>query len=208
MAGKVVQAGYNVIAERYLQARNRDSADVQALSQLTARLPANALLLDAGCGAGLPITARLVDAGHRVVGVDFALAQLALARTNVPGAAVVCQDLTQLGFAAGVFDAVCSYYAIIHIPRERHEGVLAGFHRLLKPGGLVFLCLGAQSIDDDFDNDYFGVRMYWSHYDAPTYLALLPRLGFKVLWAETIADALDGDQPLSGHLFVLARKLA
>ena len=204
--GTVVRAGYNKIAAAYLRARRQDSADVQALARLTDVLPPGALVLDAGCGAGLPIAARLAAAGHRVVGVDFALAQLALARRNVPGGAFVCQDMTALGVAPAVFDAVCSYYAIIHVPRQAHAAIFAAFHRALKPGGYAFLCLGAEDLDDDFDEDYYGARMYWSHYDAPTNLALLAGAGLVVEWSAFIADSLGDTPPQTGHLFALARK--
>jgi SAM-dependent methyltransferase len=201
-----VRAGYEQIAPAYLGARGRDTADVRALARLLERLPADALVLDAGCGAGVPITALLAEAGHRVVGVDFAVAQLALARAALPSGAFVCQDLTALGLAPTAFDAVCSYYAIIHVPRREHRGILAAFHRALKPGGYAFLCLGAADLDDDYDNDFFGARMYWSHYDAPTNLALLRDVGFEVLWSAFVADELEQVDPAVGHLFVLARK--
>ena len=70
--GATVQAGYNTIAAAYLRARTTASPDVLALDQLLTRLSLGAWVLDAGCGAGLPIAARLAAAGHRVVGVDFA----------------------------------------------------------------------------------------------------------------------------------------
>lgn len=205
--GATVQAGYNTIADAYLQARTTASPDVQALEQLLTRLPPGAWVLDAGCGAGLPIAGRLAAAGHRVVGVDFALAQLALARANVPGAAFVCQDLTALGLRPAAFDAVCSYYAIIHVPRESHAGILAAFHRALRPGGYAFLCLGAADIADDYDDDYFGVPMYWSHYDVPANLTLLREAGFDVHWSQFISDSLGDSPPDAGHLFVLAQKV-
>jgi len=183
-----------------------ESADVRALDQLLNALTPGSWVLDAGCGAGRPIAARLAAAGHRVVGVDFAVAQLALASHNVPEGAYVCQDLTALGLAPAAFDAVCSYYAIIHIPRQEHAGILAAFHRALRPGGYAFLCLGAADLDDDYDDDYFGVRMYWSHYDGPTNLALLREAGFDVLWSQFVSDSLGDSPPAAGHLFVLARK--
>ncbi len=202
-----VRDGYERVAEAYLADRRQVAPDVAALSQLTARLAPGALVLDAGCGAGLPIAAQLAEA-YRVVGVDFSARQLRLAARHVPAALLACQDLTRLGLAAGAFDAICSYYAIIHIPRAEHAGILADFHRLLRPGGLAFLCLGAEELDDDYDDNYFGARMYWSHFDAPTNLALLRRAGFDVLWSQVIADSLGGEAATGGHLFVLAQKPA
>jgi len=154
-----VRDGYNRAAAAYLAARPITSPDIRALDHLLQRLPPGALVLDAGCGAGVPILARLAER-YRVVGVDFSTAQLGIARERVPAAALACQDLTHPGLAAGVFDAVVSYYAIIHIPRELHGEIFAALHRLLKPGGLAFLCLGAEDLADDYDDDFYGVRMY------------------------------------------------
>lgn len=203
--GETVRAGYEKAAEAYLADRRQVAPDVAALRQLLSRLTPGSLVLDAGCGAGLPI-AHLLSRAHQVVGVDFSTRQLALAASNVPTAALVCMDLTRLGFAAGVFDAVVSYYAIIHIPREQHAGILTDCYRLLRPGGIAFLCLGAVDLDDDYDDDYYGARMYWSHYDAATNLALLSEAGFTTRWSAIISDSLGGEAATGAHLFVLAQK--
>jgi SAM-dependent methyltransferase len=198
----IVKTGYNTIAEAYLAARSADSEDVRLLDDLMGRLPPQARILDAGCGAGVPI-ARLLSRSFRVVGADFAEAQIRLAAGLVPEARFVCQDITALGFPDAAFDAICSYYAVIHIPRREHEGIFRVFHRLLKPSGLALLCLGAEDLEADIVQDYLGARMYWSHYDAATNLRLIQGCGFKKVWSRVVADA---SSPGSGHLFVLAQK--
>jgi SAM-dependent methyltransferase len=113
----------------------------------------------------------------------------------------VCQDITGLGFADDSFDALCSYYAIIHIPRHEHGALLADFHRILKPEGLALLCMGAADLPDDTEDEYQGARMYWSHYDGDTNLQMLRECGLEILWARLVVDP-DGSG--GGHLFVLA----
>jgi SAM-dependent methyltransferase len=198
----IVRRGYNRIAEQYLASRTQDSEDVQLLHRLTDQLPQGARILDAGCGAGVPI-ARKLSERYDVVGVDFAATQVKLACKLVPKAHFECQDMTALTFPDGIFDAVCSYYAIIHIPRESHERVFRQFFRVLKPDGLALLCLGASNVEADFDEDYHGVKMYWSHFDAETNLKLLERSGLETMWSKLVVDA---SWPTSKHLFVLARK--
>jgi ubiquinone/menaquinone biosynthesis C-methylase UbiE len=199
---KTVKEGYNVIADRYLAERTRDSADVRLLEDFMGRLPAHAHVLDAGCGAGVPVS-RILNERFRVTGVDFSEAQIELARKNVPEAEYVCQDMTQLDFGENTFDGITSYYAIIHIPREEHPSLLANFHRMLKPGGFALLCLGAEHLIDDVDENYLGARMYWSHYDSETYLKMMEEIGYKILWSKIVADeTCEG----AGHLFVLAQK--
>ncbi len=199
---KIVKAGYNTIPDAYLAMRGTDSEDVQLLDELIRRLPVDARVLDAGCGAGVPI-AQLLSRHFQVVGVDFAEAQIELARQLVPQAEFVVQDLTDLNFDDATFDAICSYYAIIHIPREAHAAIFRQFYRLLKPSGLALLCLGADDLEDDIVEDYLGVRMYWSHYDVETNLNLIAASGFELIWSRVVADATS---PGSGHLFVLVQK--
>ena len=199
---KTVKEGYNAIAHRYLAQRTPDSEDVRLLNEFMERLPANAKVLDAGCGAGFPISQRLSE-HFQVIGVDFSEAQIALARKNVPNAQFLCEDMTKFNFPENTFDGITCYYAIIHIPREEHAPLLANFHKMLKPGGLALLCLGAEDLIDDIDENYLGTPMYWSHYDSETYLKMLHNCGFSILWSRRVADeTCEG----AGHLFVLAQK--
>jgi len=199
---KTVKEGYNAIADRYLATRTRDSEDVRLLSNFIERLPANARVLDAGCGAGIPISQMLSEHFH-VTGVDFSEAQIELAKKHVPNANFICRDMTKLDFPENTFDGICSYYAIIHIPREEHQSLLANFHRILKPSGFALLCLGAEHLIHDIDEDYLGTRMYWSHYDIETYLKMLNDCDFSIIWSKRVAD---GTCEGAGHLFVLVQK--
>ncbi|HZD09923.1 MAG TPA: class I SAM-dependent methyltransferase [Candidatus Binatia bacterium] len=200
---RLVRAGYNVIAPDYLAARTTGSADVNLLERFMAMLAPGALVLDAGCGAGVPVT-RLLQQRFRVIGVDFAETQLRLAKRLVPQADYICQDLTALGFARNSFDALCSYYAIIHVPREEHEALFRRIYGLLKPGGLALLCLGAQDLPSGFEDDYFGSRMHWSHFDARTNREMLEAAGLQIVWSELVPDS----HPSGGkHLFTLTQKM-
>jgi len=199
---EIVRKGYEAIAAKYLAARSEDSADVPLLQELVQRLPSGARVLDAGCGAGVPITRRLSES-FSVTGVDFSEAQIRLARQLVPRAQFVLQDITQLSFPDGSFDAICSYYAIIHIPRKEHRAILRNFYRMLRPSGLALLCLGADDLERDVEDNYLGSRMYWSHFDSETNLRILRETGFDLIWSKMVADV---SSPGSAHLFVLVQK--
>ncbi len=198
---QIVRDGYNRIARQYLATRSADSDDAQLLYDLLARLPRGARVLDAGCGAGVPIT-RLLNEQCAVIGVDFSETQLTLARTLVPKAQLVCADIAALSFAHESFDAICSYYAIIHVPRDEHRQLLADFQRMLKPHGFTLLCMGNGDTSGGTEQDWLGAPMYWSHFDAETNLQLLRDAGFAIIWAQTVSDMLDAN---AAHLFVLAQ---
>ncbi len=168
----LVKTGYDAVAVQYATLRSKNSDDVRLLQELIDRLPEGAKVLDVGCGSGVPIT-RLLNQHFEVTGIDLSETQIELARQAVPQARFICQDMTELAFPDTSFDAICSYYAIIHIPREEHRQLLLNFHRMLKPNGLALLCMGAGDLPGDTEEDWFGVRMYWSHYDGGTNMKML-----------------------------------
>ena len=199
---ETVKAGYNNIAVRYLAERTVDSEDVRLLDDFIELLAPHAKVLDAGCGAGVPISRSLAE-HFDVTGVDFSETQIELAKKNVSNAKFLCEDMTRLKFREGTFDGICSYYAIIHIPREEHQLLLLNFYHMLKTGGVALLCLGAENLVNDIDENYLGARMYWSHYDSDTYIKMLNECGFSIMWSRYVKDSTcEG----AGHLFVLAQK--
>jgi SAM-dependent methyltransferase len=199
---KLVKNGYNAIAAEYLTTRNDTSEDIQLLHELIQRLPKEAKVLDAGCGAGIPV-AKILSEYFDIVGVDFSEEQIKLAKKHVPQAKFVCHDIVTSDFPNDSFDGICSYYAIIHIPREEHAKLFQNFHRMLKPGGFALLCLGADDLKEDYVEDYHGSPMYWSHFDAPTNIKMLEEAGFEILQSKLVTDS---TYPASKHLFVLGKK--
>jgi SAM-dependent methyltransferase len=201
----IVRAGYDVVSDRYLAERPADGADVAMLDGLFMRLPQHARVLDAGCGAGVPVMQHLVERGIETVGLDFSAPQLELARERVPGARAVQGDLTLLPFPDASFDAVVSYYAVIHVPRTEHASVFAEVHRVLRPGGLTLLCLGAEdNPGDDDPESWLGTRMYWSHFDAETNRTLVRAARLELIDDRVVPDPMGH----KGHLFLLARRAA
>ncbi len=196
---QLVKRGYNKIGTEYTASRRVDSEDIRELRQLVDRLAKGARVLDAGCGSGYPVT-RLFANAFQVIGVDFAEKQIRSAKEKVPDAKLVCADITNLPFRENTFDAVCSYYAIIHIPRRDHRKLLVDFGRILRPAGLMLVCMGAGDISEDV-SDYHGTQMFWSHYDKETNLAMIQEIGFDILWSQIIVE-----NQASAHLFVLAQK--
>jgi ubiquinone/menaquinone biosynthesis C-methylase UbiE len=197
-----VRAGYDRIAEQYLVAR-RVGGDARLLSRLVARLTPGDRVLDAGCGAGVPFMVELVAADLAVAGLDLSTTQLALARTRVPEAELVQGDLTALPYGDDGFAALVSIYAVIHVPRSDHPAVLAEFLRVLRPGGIGLLCLGARDLPEDDDPEsWLGAPMYWSHYDAATNLDLLGATGFVIEHHELVDDPMGHGR----HLFAFVSK--
>jgi ubiquinone/menaquinone biosynthesis C-methylase UbiE len=198
---KIVRAGYDKIATRYTATRTLISEDVQLLQLLVERLPTRAIVLDAGCGSGYPVTQFLAES-FQVTGVDFSDVQLRLAKTSLPDSAFVSAEIAKMPFKNDVFDALCSYYAIVHVPRHEHSKLLLDFHRILKAGGLALLCLGAGDLPED-NLDWLGTEMFWSHYDLQTNLEMVKESGFSIVLTKIVKDPID---LRSAHLFLLGQK--
>jgi len=180
-----VAEGYDGIAEHYLAAKNADDpVTLAALEALTVGLPSEAAVLDLGCGAGVPVT-RWLAARFRTTGVDVSARQVALARENATGAIVMQSDITALSLPTDTFDAIVSFYAIIHVPREEHLRLLADICQWLKPGGR-FLATWPMTAWEGEEADWegWGMPMWWSHFDAETNLTMLRQAGFHVASAD------------------------
>ena len=202
---ELVKQTYDLIAEDYSRGRFKEADDARFLAPLVERLAPDARVLDLGCGAGVPITRALAEHCD-VTGVDFSLRQLALARTQVPRARFVQADIVTCEFSPGSFDAVVSFFAIFHVPRENHADLFRRIQGWLKPGGYF---LATFALDDEAgytEGDYFGREMFWSNYGIDQYRRLLAETGFEVRDAGIIADDPATGVSPERHPVVFAQK--
>ncbi|MEZ4860546.1 MAG: class I SAM-dependent methyltransferase [Caldilineaceae bacterium] len=174
----LVQQNYDRCAAAYEAAR-RDTAHPE-LTVLIDRLPSPAQVLDIGCGAGVPVAQTLAQ--HFVVtGVDISAEQIRRAQNNVPNAQFIHSDIMALDFPAATFDAVVSFYAIFHLPREEHPELLRRIYTWLKPGGYLLATVTQFAEAAYTEDDFFGGTMYWSNYGLADYRHILQNLGFTIL---------------------------
>lgn len=149
---------------------------------VAATLPPHALMLDIGCGNGVPITQALIKAGHRVVGLDSSAGMLAYFHASLPGTPVVRGDARHFPFANSSFDGAISWGMMFHLTRRDQASVFAGMSRVLKPGA-PFLFTGAE-IDGVGDNDA-GITgtmngVTFRYYAVPSYEILANEHGFSL----------------------------
>jgi len=197
----IVSHGYDKVADEYLATRSEDDDEVKLLPDFINRLPEGSRILDAGCGAGEPIT-RILSQKFEVIGVDISRKQIEIARDLLPQCEFVWQDMTTLTYPDDHFDGIISYYAIPHVPREEHKGLLENLYRMLRKDGIALLCFATTDDPGTVVDDFFGVKMYWSSFDAGTNVEMLKDTGFSVVWIKLIFDDVTDEQ----HLFILAKK--
>ena len=167
---------YDLIAEWYPTDRGRTVGVAEALA-VAATLPVGSRILDVGCGNGVPLTEALVNAGHRVVGLDSSAGMLAFFRVNLPDTPAVRGDARRCPFTNDHFDAAISWGMLFHLPSHDQGEALASVSRVLKPGA-PFLFTAAEI--DGADNAGItgtmnGVRFHY--YAVPSYGALTAQHG-------------------------------
>jgi cyclopropane fatty-acyl-phospholipid synthase-like methyltransferase len=200
---QTVQAGYDELAADFGEWGERIEGDPweRFLEDLAARLPDGASVLDLGCGNGAK-TERLARR-FEVVGVDISEEQLRLARAQAPGATFVQSDFAELDVPAESLDAVTAFYSFVHVPREQHADLFARIKRWLKPGGL-FLASLSHLGGPGRTEEWLGVEMFFSGFDAETNSRLVREAGFELLVDELVwMREPEGD---AAFLWVLGRK--
>ena len=203
---QIVADGFDYIAEQHEKwASNiRVAERTKYTDVLLERLPKGAKVLELGCGLGLPTTEQLAKK-FAVTGVDISAQQIALAQQNIPVVQFIHADMTKLDFPKGSFDAVTAFYSIIHVPRQEHANLLSKIASWLRPGGLLVITMGANSIETQLNENWLGgLPMYWSNFDSETNRRLVEETSLNILSAiDETAD--EFDKPVT-FLWMIAQR--
>ncbi|MFP9062592.1 class I SAM-dependent methyltransferase [Natrialbaceae archaeon A-chndr2] len=194
-----VRRAYDDLADVYAAQRSEGGPSLAILTEFIDGLDEPTVILDAGCGQGTPVLARLTES-TTAVGLDFSREQLRLASQNAPESALAQADMTALPFEAGSFDAVVAYWSLIHVPNAAQPLMLEECARVLRPGGRLLVCDGttdwAGENPDWLDS---GVEMEWDIAGASTTRRQLEDAGFSITerWAISQDVESDGDEKVS-----------
>ncbi|MBF6329571.1 class I SAM-dependent DNA methyltransferase [Nocardia transvalensis] len=201
----IVAAGYDLIADRYLQWSDevRGDPSLRLLEELISRLPQRPAVLDLGCGAGTPCTALLAERGE-VTGVDLSARQLELARAAIPTVRFLRADMSTVEFPPATFDAVTAFYSITHVPRAQQGNLFRRIATWLRPGGLFLASLGAGAMEGTVP-DWLGTPMYFSSHAAATNRNLLAQVGLRVLIDEEVTMT-EPEGPVTFQWVIAARE--
>lgn len=197
----LVRRGYDALSYRY----RADDAGLGGyapwIERLLPLLPPAAAVLDLGCGCGVPVARVLAGAGHRVTGVDISEVQVSRARTLVPAARFVQADVTRAEFGDDSFDAIVSFYALIHVPVADQAGLLRRAGRWLRPGGWLLVTTGQDAWTGSHEGWLGGnATMHWSQADAADSRRWIRDAGLVITGEETIPEG------SSAHALFWARR--
>lgn len=208
-----VRQSYDAIADKYLDwTSNWPSPRERYTDKLLSLIGPSPTVLELGCGFGLPVTKRLVDAGAQVTANDISARQIELAQERCPhGTDFVVGDMTGLNFAENSFDGVAAFFSLFHLPREEQKGMLSKIRTWLKDGKGYLTCSVGTSDEEERRRDFLGAEMVWSNRTVDGWKALVEQVGLKVVEAEVIdaTDARDPNDPDYGvkFLWIVAKKV-
>ena len=135
-------------------------------------------ILDAGCGTGFNLNYYGAGAGRAVYGFD--LADAALDHVRKRGFRKIARaSITDIPFKSETFDIVFSFEVVTQTPYETHDMSLREMHRVLKPGGHLFIRVPAfmwlwSSHDEELEVRY--------RYTRDELARRLSNAGFFVEW--------------------------
>ena len=169
---------YDLIAEWYASARGVGPG-VPEVAALAASLDDGALVLDAGCGTGLPLTRVLLEHRCRPVGLDSSAAMLAHFRLNLPGVPAVRARLQGCPLADGTLHAVVAWGVMFHLDHREQREAVAEASRVLRPGGLFLFTSGDEHGSKDGE-PMNGVPFRYHSFSRDGYRALLGECGLSL----------------------------
>jgi cyclopropane fatty-acyl-phospholipid synthase-like methyltransferase len=189
------------------------------LSKLEAANINGARLLDIGCGTGRPVCWALATAGHDVLGIDISIAMVEAARERVPAARFEQVDMRDFIASAAeeYYDAVTVYFSMIAgVTQEEIRQLIAGVHRLIRPGGF-FVFASVPVPADKLQIKFMGRPVQVSNLGPQEAVEWIKKVGFQVEHEEVTkftpkgveADICTREEVWEElHLFVYSKKPA
>ena len=167
------------------------------LDRFLGLLPAQAKILDLGCGSGRPIAAYLLQHGHQLTGVDSADSMLEMAREHFPTQCWIEADMRSVELNQR-FDAILAWDSFFHLTPQDQRGMFTQFAKWSKPNAVLMFTSGPAA--GEAIGEMFGEALYHASLSQDEYRQLFAQHGFKVL------DMQAEDQDCAGHTVWLAQR--
>ncbi|KAE8365912.1 S-adenosyl-L-methionine-dependent methyltransferase [Aspergillus caelatus] len=128
---------FDDIAKTYEATFAHDPSLHQVIDQALDLLEPNSRVLDVGCGTGKPVSYRLAEAGHDVIGIDISQNMIDIASRQVKGAFTKV-DMTKYQ-PATKFHCIFAIFSLFNISRSQIHSMVSKFFEWLEPGGRLVL---------------------------------------------------------------------
>jgi len=169
-------AVYEKHARRWDKHRSRLLREKAWLKKFTQSLPSGASILDAGCGAGEPISRFLIEQGFSVTGIDSSESMIGICTARFPKEAWLVMDMR--GFLLDrQFDGIVAWDSFFHLKPDEQRNTLRRFSQYLSPGGALMLTVGHEA--GEVIGEVAGEAVYHSSLSPEEYKRILSSAGFQ-----------------------------
>ena len=157
------------------------------LAPLAQRLPAEAFILDVGCGSGRDLL-WMKKRGFDVIGFERSPGLAELARDNA-GCEVIEGDFETYNFDSILADAIMAIGALVHVPHKRFSRAFENITSAISDNGSVLITLkeGPGDLEDPDGRIFY----LW---EDPKARELFDTLGFKICdFSKSVSKTGSGD---------------
>ncbi len=211
---------FNQEGLKYEEAFGYDPGLHKNVLKLLDLLPANARVLDCGCGTGKPVSHLIAESGRQVHGIDLSPTMVELSRKQVPNGTF--EKANMLSYApSDKFDGVVASLSLFELTREELTALAHKWFQWFRPNGLLLIIVfGADDVETSpemWDSDgQCARRIGWTFMNRTVYITLFTKAGWNRLLEEAgfsiVHTETDMFVPAAAgcdtepHYFVLARK--
>ena len=175
---KNVYKVYDKIGSWFAENRYAVLEEKGYLDNVLDRLPANASILDLGCGSGKPILEYLISQDVKVLGVDASEQMLEIASANFPSTRFIQKDMRKLDLDEK-FDAIIAWHSFFHLPVSDQPGMFSIFRHHLNADGMLLFTSGTERGEAWGMNG--GENLFHASLDTDEYHQLLQANNFEVI---------------------------
>jgi len=138
-------------------------------------------VLDVGCGPARDVK-YFINNNIEAIGVDLSTTTLEIAKSQVPNAQFFLMDMSKLTFPNEFFHGVWSCGSFYHLNKKISTITLAGFNRVLKKGGILFLAIkmgkGEKIVCKE---EYNKLPKFYAFYKVEEIIEELEKRGFRII---------------------------
>jgi len=181
----------------WAKARSKQLFEAAWLDRFRALLPAQASILDLGCGSGEPIGRYFIEHGCRLTGIDSSPPLVELCQRIFPSEDWRIADMRELSIER-TFHGILAWDSFFHLRPQDQRQMYPIFRKHAAPRAALMFTSG--SSEGVATGSFAGEPLYHASLDPDEYRVLLDTHGFDVV------DHVIEDPSCGGHTVWLAQR--
>lgn len=129
---------YTKFAARYHEHFCQDQVLGKVTRTFVSKLPANAQVIECGCGTGIA-AASIVASGGQLHGIDQSEGMLDICRQRVPAATFEVADMLQYSVPDSKYNGVVASLSLFELSKQETAAMMQKWYSWLRPGGLLLI---------------------------------------------------------------------